>query len=59
VSGVFTVLAGLYDMRRAHLKEEVHARVHRHMKVGLTLAPYGSRYASRVPTVMTLADCFQ
>jgi uncharacterized membrane protein len=37
VSGVFTVLAGLYDMRRAQLQEEVHARVHRHMKVGLTL----------------------
>jgi uncharacterized membrane protein len=37
VSGLFTVLAGLYDMRRAQLKEEVHARVHRHMKVGLTL----------------------
>lgn len=36
-SGVFTVFAGLYDMRRAQLREEVHARVHRHMRVGLTL----------------------
>ena len=29
--------AGLYDMRRANLEEEVHERVHRHMKVGLAL----------------------
>ena len=29
--------AGLYDMRRAELAEEVHERVHRHMKVGLAL----------------------
>lgn len=37
VGGAFTVLAGLYDMRRADLTEEVHVRVHTHMKVGLTL----------------------
>jgi uncharacterized membrane protein len=37
VSGIFTVLAGLYDMRRAQLKEDVHVRVHRHIQVGLTL----------------------
>ena len=29
--------AGLYDMRRADLQEEVHQRVHRHMKIGLAL----------------------
>jgi uncharacterized membrane protein len=34
VSGVFTVLAGVYDMRRAQSIEEVHARVRRHMRVG-------------------------
>ena len=32
-----TVLAGVYDMRRATLKEDVHLRVHRHMKVGFAL----------------------
>ena len=37
VSGAFTVLAGLYDMRRAPMKEETHQRVHRHMWVGITL----------------------
>ena len=36
-SGALTVLAGLYDMRRAPLNEEVHQRVHRHMWVGVTL----------------------
>ena len=36
-SGIVTVLAGLYDMRRADLADEVHERVHRHMKVGLAL----------------------
>ena len=37
LGGVVTVLAGLYDMHRADLTEEVHERVHRHMKVGLAL----------------------
>ena len=32
-----TVPAGLYDMSRADLEEEVHERVHRHMKVGFAL----------------------
>ena len=32
-----TVPSGLYDMRRADLQEEVHERVHRHMKVGFAL----------------------
>ena len=32
-----TVPAGLFDMSRADLQEEVHVRVHRHMKVGLAL----------------------
>jgi len=36
-SGVVTVAAGVYDMRRANLQEEVHHRVHQHMKVGFTL----------------------
>ncbi len=36
-SGVPTVLAGLFDMRRALLKADVHERVHRHMWVGITL----------------------
>lgn len=35
--GIAAVAAGLYDMRRAQLTEEVHHRVHRHMKVGLVL----------------------
>lgn len=37
VGGVFTAAAGVFDMRRASLEEEVHARVHRHMKVGFAL----------------------
>src|SRR2546428_10733437 len=37
VGGVLTVLAGLFDMQRANLKEDVHVRVHRHMKVGFAL----------------------
>lgn len=37
VGGALAVAAGLFDMRRASLNEEVHARVHRHMKVGLVL----------------------
>lgn len=36
-SAVPTVLAGLFDMRRASLKEAVHERVHRHMWIGITL----------------------
>ena len=35
--GTLAVAAGIFDMRRANLAEEVHARVHRHMKVGLVL----------------------
>ena len=35
--GVVTVAAGVFDMRRATLEEEVHHRVHRHMKVGFVL----------------------
>ena len=31
------VAAGIFDMRRASLADEVHARVHRHMRVGLAL----------------------
>jgi uncharacterized membrane protein len=38
VGGVFTVLAGLFDMQRASLTEATHERVHRHMKVGFALA---------------------
>jgi uncharacterized membrane protein len=38
VSGVGTVLAGIFDMRRAQLDEEVHPRVHRHMWVGIALS---------------------
>lgn len=37
VGGVMTVAAGVFDMRRATLEEEVHHRVHRHMKVGFVL----------------------
>lgn len=37
VGGALTVAAGVFDMRRASLDEDVHARVHRHMKVGLLL----------------------
>ena len=38
VASVGTVAAGFYDMYRAPLSEEAHARVHRHMRVGLVLA---------------------
>ena len=38
VSGVGTVLAGVFDMSRAELGEEVHPRVHRHMWVGIALS---------------------
>lgn len=37
IGGVLTVAAGVYDMRRANLQEEVHERVHQHMKVGFAL----------------------
>lgn len=37
LGGIVTVLAGLFDMRRADLKQDVHIRVHRHMKVGFAL----------------------
>ena len=37
LGGVVTVAAGVFDMRRATLNEEVHHRVHQHMKVGFTL----------------------
>lgn len=37
VGGAVAVLAGIFDMRRADMKEEVHARVHQHMKVGFAL----------------------
>lgn len=37
MGGVLTVAAGVFDMRRASLNEEVHRRVHQHMKVGFTL----------------------
>ncbi len=37
LGAIATVLAGIFDMRRADLKEEVHERVHRHMKVGFAL----------------------
>ena len=36
-SGALTVLAGMFDMRRAMLDESVHERVHRHMRVGIAL----------------------
>lgn len=35
---VATAAAGIWDMRRATLAEEVHVRVHQHMKVGLLLS---------------------
>ena len=37
LGGVVTVLAGVFDMRRAEINEEIHERVHRHMKVGFAL----------------------
>jgi uncharacterized membrane protein len=37
LGGVVTVAAGVYDMRRATLQEEVHHLVHQHMKVGFAL----------------------
>jgi uncharacterized membrane protein len=37
LGGVVTVAAGVYDMRRATLEEEVHRLVHQHMKVGFAL----------------------
>jgi len=38
VGGIFTVLAGLFDMYRASLTGVAHERVHQHMKVGFALA---------------------
>lgn len=37
LGGTVSVLGGVYDMRRLTLEEEVHQRVHRHMKVGFAL----------------------
>lgn len=37
LASLVTVAAGFYDMSRAPLTEEVHHRVHRHMRVGLLL----------------------
>ena len=37
MGGVVTVAAGVFDMRRATLREEVHELVHQHMKVGIAL----------------------
>lgn len=37
LGGVSAAAAGLYDMHRARLSEAVHHRVHRHMRVGITL----------------------
>ena len=37
VTGALTVLAGMFDMRRATLDGPVHERVHRHMWVGIGL----------------------
>ncbi|MEO6155435.1 MAG: DUF2231 domain-containing protein [Thermomonas sp.] len=37
LGGIATAGAGVYDMKRADIAEEVHHRVHRHMKVGLVL----------------------
>ncbi len=37
LGGFATVAAGVYDMRRATLQEEVHHLVHQHMKVGFAL----------------------
>lgn len=38
VGAVATSAAGIWDMRRATLADEVHVRVHRHMKMGLLLS---------------------
>lgn len=37
LGGVVTVAAGVYDMRRATLTDDVHELVHQHMKVGFVL----------------------
>lgn len=37
LGGAVAVLAGIVDMRRADMKEDVHVRVHQHMKVGFAL----------------------
>ena len=36
-AGVLTAMAGMFDMRRAALQEDVHEHVHRHMWVGIAL----------------------
>ena len=36
-AGVGTVAAGLFDMSRATIAEDVHERVHRHMWIGIAL----------------------
>lgn len=37
LGGLSAAAAGIYDMRRANLSEDVHHRVHRHMRVGIVL----------------------
>ena len=37
VAGVVTAAAGYFDMTRAPIAEEVHRRVHRHMRIGFVL----------------------
>ena len=37
LGGAATAAAGMYDMRRATLQEDVHHLVHQHMKVGFAL----------------------
>ena len=37
LGGALAVLAGLLDMSRAELRDDVHVRVHRHMWVGIAL----------------------
>ncbi len=37
LGGLAAAAAGLYDMRRATLSEDIHHRVHRHMRVGIVL----------------------
>lgn len=37
IGAAFALVAGLFDMTRAKVKDEVHKRVHTHMKIGFTL----------------------
>jgi uncharacterized membrane protein len=37
IGAPFALVAGLFDMNREKIDDEVHKRVHRHMNVGLTL----------------------